>query len=81
MGNTVDSIMDAADEMSDLSEVATEGRSMLDSMDDWFSGLRNRFAHQTSSYNRLTNNYTSPSLSSVSNSSALADIDTTLFHV
>ena len=74
VGNTVDGIMDAADEMSDFSDVATEGRGMLDSLDDFMGGLRNRFAHQTNSYTQLTNDYTSPSLSSVSNADMLADI-------
>ena len=72
--NTVDGIKDAADEMSDFSDVATEGRSMLDSMDDFMDGLRNRVTHQTNSYSRLTNDYTSPSLSSVSHTEMLADI-------
>ena len=74
VGNTVDGIIDAADEMSDFSEVATEGRSMVDSFGDFFDGLRNRFAHQTNSYTQLTNNYTSPSLSSVSNAEMLVDV-------
>ena len=74
VGNTVDSVMDAADEMSDFSDVATEGRGLVDSLDDWMSSMRNRFTHQTGSYTRLTNDFTSPSLSSVSNAEFLADI-------
>ena len=67
-------IMDVADDLSDFSEVAGESRSMIDSLSDWFSSFRSRIAGQTNTYNQLVNNYTSPALSSVSNSEALADV-------
>ena len=51
---------------------------MIDSLSDWFSAFRNRIAGQTNSYQALTNSYTSPALSSVSNANALADVDANL---
>ena len=68
-------IIEAADELSEFSDVGTEGRNIVDSLGDWFSCFKSRISSQTNSYTQLTNNYTSPALSSVSNADALADVD------
>ena len=64
-------IIEAADDLSEFSEVGQSSRNVIDSLSDWFSAFRNRIAGQTNSYQALVNDYTSPSLSSVSNESAL----------
>ena len=67
-------IIEAADELSEFSDVASESRNMVDSLSNWFNSFRQRIAGQTNRYNQLTNNYTPPALQSVSNSEALADV-------
>ena len=66
--------MDAADTMSDFTEVAGESRTWIDSLSDWFSSFRSRIAGQTNRYTQLVNDYTVPELQSVSNADALADV-------
>ena len=63
--------MEVADDLSEFSDVAAEGRTWIDSLSDWFSSFRQRIAGQTTRYNQLVNDYTSPALQSVSNESAL----------
>ena len=75
VGNTVDDVIDVADDLSEFSDVVGEGsRSFMDSLSDWFNSLRARITAQTNRYQALVNDYTAPALQSVSNESALADI-------
>ena len=71
ISNATDGIMEVADDLSEFSDVAAEGRTWVDSLSDWFSSFRQRIAGQTTRYNQLVNDYTSPALQSVSNESAL----------
>jgi len=71
INNTTDGIMEVCDDLSEFSDVAAEGRTWIDSLSDWFSSFRQRIAGQTTRYNQLIDDFTPPSLSSVSNESAL----------
>ena len=75
VSNTTNDIMEVADDISDFSEVASEGRTWVDSLSDWFSRFRSHITSQTNRYTQIANNYTSPALQSVSNAEALADVD------
>ena len=71
--------METADELSDFSEVGTEGRTWTDGIDNLLDSFSEHIGQRTTGYNQLTNNFTSPALSSVNNAEMLADVDTSLF--
>ena len=71
VSSATDDIMNVADDLSEFSDVAAESRTWVDSLSNWFNSFRQRIAGQTTRYNQLVNDYTSPALQSVSNESAL----------
>jgi len=79
VGNTVNDVIDAADTLSDFSDVATEGRGLMDSVDNLLDGASSWLTNGTNKYTQIVNDYTSPALSNINNAQMLADVDTSLF--
>ena len=79
VNNTTNSILETADELSEFSDVAMEGRNVMDGLDGYLNSHKGWLQNRTSGYNQLTNNYTSPALSSVNNAELLGDVDLTAF--
>ena len=71
VGNTVDDVMDVADDIADFSEVPQQGRGFMNSLNNLLDRFRQLLTGGGNRYTQLNNDFTSPALSSVSNESAL----------